>query len=93
MLLIFTVLVPVHHNIFKTQLHDAMAGGEHHMFMFIVGFEHDTVLRQVRLPTNDTSFDKHFTNASMSVLCEQGDNKTCPVCSKNKYFLGKCSCN
>ncbi|KAI0220662.1 hypothetical protein LSAT2_027853 [Lamellibrachia satsuma] len=48
------------------------------MFMFIVGFEHDTVLRQVRLPTNDTSFDTHFTNATMSVRCEQGDNKTCP---------------
>ena len=64
-----------------------MAGGEHHMIMFIVGFAHDTVLQQVRLPTSDTSFDKHFTNATMSVRCEQDDNKTCPVCSKDKYVF------
>ena len=57
------------------------------MFVFIVGIEHDTVLRQVRLPTNDTSFDKHFTNASMSVQCEQDDNKPCPVCNKDKYVF------
>ena len=68
-------------------MHDAKAGGEHHMFVFIIGFEHDTVLRQVRLPTNGTSFDTHFTNAMMSVRCEQGDNKTCPVCSKDNYVF------
>ena len=61
------------------------------MFMFIVGFAQDTVLRQVRLPTNVTSFDKYFTNATMSVRCEQDGNKTCPVCIKDTYVFEESS--
>ena len=60
---------------------------EHRMFVFIVEMEQETVLQQIRLLTNNSSFDKHFTNATMSVRCENSDNNTCPVCTKNKYVF------
>ncbi|KAI0223467.1 Ovochymase-1 [Lamellibrachia satsuma] len=40
--------------------------------------EQETVLQQIRLLTNNSSFDKHFTTATMSVRCENSDNNTCP---------------